>query len=159
MRNVKWAGTQTSMEWPYCSFFYCGVKLIPAGGPTVDESTITEKMAAVDFPSNALRSKIFNKSNGCLLKDRRKAGGDLFILLKFLIILFGVGFFLSFLKLSAGKGLDDCLSSLFSNFQLTLPMHSGEMYMTPFFCLDVLFGRFRTVPGLNFDMCIIPTRE
>ena len=110
-------------------------------------------MAAVDFPSNALRSKIFNKSNGCLLKDRRKAGGDLFILLKFLIILFGVGFFL---KLSAGKGLDDLLSSLFSNFQLTLPMHSGEMYMPPFFCTC---GRFRTVPGLNFDMCIIPTRE
>ena len=35
-------------------------------------STITEKMAAVNFPSNALRSKIFKKANGCLLKDRRK---------------------------------------------------------------------------------------
>ena len=35
----------------------------------------TEKMAAVRFPSNALRSKIFKKANGCLLKDKRKAGG------------------------------------------------------------------------------------
>ena len=24
MRNAKCAGTQTSMEWPYCSFLYCG---------------------------------------------------------------------------------------------------------------------------------------
>ena len=39
------------------------------------ESTITEKMAAVHFPSNALRSKIFKKANECLLKDKRKAGG------------------------------------------------------------------------------------
>ena len=39
------------------------------------ESTITEKMAAVHFPSNALRSKIFKKANRCLWKDRRKAGG------------------------------------------------------------------------------------
>ena len=23
MRNAKCAGTQTSMEWPYCSFLYC----------------------------------------------------------------------------------------------------------------------------------------
>ena len=35
-------------------------------------STITEKMGAVHFPGNALRSKIFNKANGCFLKDRRK---------------------------------------------------------------------------------------
>ena len=35
-------------------------------------STITEKMGAVHFPGNALRSKIFKKANGCLLKDRRK---------------------------------------------------------------------------------------
>ena len=39
------------------------------------ESTITQKMAAVYFPSNALRSKIFQKANRCLLKGRRKAGG------------------------------------------------------------------------------------
>ena len=32
-------------------------------------------MAAVHFPSNALRSKIFKKASGCLLKDRPKAGG------------------------------------------------------------------------------------
>ena len=32
-------------------------------------------MAAVGFPSNALRSKILKKANGCVLKDRRKAGG------------------------------------------------------------------------------------
>ena len=38
------------------------------------QSTITEKMAAVHFSSNALRSKIFEKANGCLLKDRRRAG-------------------------------------------------------------------------------------
>ena len=36
------------------------------------KSTITEKMAAVHFPSNALRSKIFRKN---LLKDKRKKGG------------------------------------------------------------------------------------
>ena len=41
-------------------------------------STITEKMAAVHFPSNALRSNIFRKANGCLLKDRRKAAGRFF---------------------------------------------------------------------------------
>ena len=28
MRNVKCAGTQTSMEWPYCSFLYCVETLI-----------------------------------------------------------------------------------------------------------------------------------
>ena len=28
-----------------------------------------------DTPSNALRSQIFKKANGCLLKDTRKAGG------------------------------------------------------------------------------------
>ena len=39
------------------------------------KSTITEKMAAVHFPANALLSKIFKKANGRLLKDRRKAGG------------------------------------------------------------------------------------
>ena len=39
------------------------------------QSTITEKMAAVHFPSNAFRSKIFREANGCVLKDRRKAGG------------------------------------------------------------------------------------
>ena len=32
-------------------------------------------MAAVHFLSNALRPKIFKKANGCVLKDRRKAGG------------------------------------------------------------------------------------
>ena len=37
------------------------------------KSTITEKMAAVHFPGNALRSKVFKKANGCLLKDKRKA--------------------------------------------------------------------------------------
>ena len=37
------------------------------------QSMITEKMTAVHFPSNALRSKIFKEANGCLLKDRRKA--------------------------------------------------------------------------------------
>ena len=42
------------------------------------ESTITEKMAAVHFPSNALRSKIFRKANECLLKDKRKTGGRFF---------------------------------------------------------------------------------
>ena len=36
---------------------------------------ITEKMAAVHFPGNALRSKIFKKANNCLLNDGRKAGG------------------------------------------------------------------------------------
>ena len=40
------------------------------------KSTITEKMAAVHFPSNALRSKIFKKANGCLLKERHKAGSS-----------------------------------------------------------------------------------
>ena len=37
------------------------------------QSMITEKMVAVHFPSNALRSKTFTKANGCLLKDRRMA--------------------------------------------------------------------------------------
>ena len=32
-------------------------------------------MAAVHFPSNVLRSKIFKKANECLLKDKRNAGG------------------------------------------------------------------------------------
>ena len=36
---------------------------------------VTEKMAAVHFLCNALRSKIFKKANGCLLKHRRKAVG------------------------------------------------------------------------------------
>ena len=39
------------------------------------QSTVTQKMAAAHFPSNALRSKIFEKANGCLLKDRCKARG------------------------------------------------------------------------------------
>ena len=43
---------------------------------TMPKSTMTEKMAAVHFPSNALRSKILKKANGCLLKDRRKAEGQ-----------------------------------------------------------------------------------
>ena len=34
-----------------------------------DQSTITEKIAAAHFPSNALRSKIFKKANGCFLKE------------------------------------------------------------------------------------------
>ena len=41
----------------------------------IDQSTITEKMAAVHFPSNALRSKIFKKANRCLLKYRHGARG------------------------------------------------------------------------------------
>ena len=32
-------------------------------------------MAAVHFPTNALRSKIFEKANECAVKDRHKAGG------------------------------------------------------------------------------------
>ena len=32
-------------------------------------------MADVYFPSNALQFKVFKKANGCLLKDRREAGG------------------------------------------------------------------------------------
>ena len=43
--------------------------------PTLLPLTITEKMATVHFPSNALRSKIFMKAKGCPLKDRRKTGG------------------------------------------------------------------------------------
>ena len=39
------------------------------------QSTITEKMVVVHFPGNALRSKIFKKANGCLLKGRYTAGG------------------------------------------------------------------------------------
>ena len=38
------------------------------------QSTITEKMAAVHFPSNALRFKILKKANGCRLKDKCKTG-------------------------------------------------------------------------------------
>ena len=38
------------------------------------QSAIKEKIAAVHFLSNALRSKIFKKAYGCLLKDRRKGG-------------------------------------------------------------------------------------
>ena len=49
--------------------FYAGF------GPIEIQSTITEKMTAIHFPSNALRSKIFEKVNGCLLKDRHKTGG------------------------------------------------------------------------------------
>ena len=32
-------------------------------------------MAAVHFPSNALRSKIFKTANECFFEDRRKTGG------------------------------------------------------------------------------------
>ena len=32
------------------------------------QTKITEKVAAEHFPSNALRSKIFKKANGCLLE-------------------------------------------------------------------------------------------
>ena len=39
------------------------------------KSTVTEKMAAVHFPCNALRSKIFKEANGYLLKDKRKKRG------------------------------------------------------------------------------------
>ena len=42
------------------------------------QSTITEKMAAVHFPSNALRPKIYKKANGCLLKDECKRSICLF---------------------------------------------------------------------------------
>ena len=34
-----------------------------------------EKIEAVHFPGESLRSKIFKKMNGCLLKDTRKTGG------------------------------------------------------------------------------------
>ena len=37
---------------------------------------IKEKMLAVHFPKNALWFKISTKANGCVLKDRRKAGGQ-----------------------------------------------------------------------------------
>ena len=50
------------------SCLWCHAEFIP-------QSKITEKMAAVHFPSNALRSKISKKANGSLLKDRHKAGG------------------------------------------------------------------------------------
>ena len=44
--------------------------------------TITEKIAAVYFASDALRSKIYKKANGYLLKDIDvKQEVDLFILL------------------------------------------------------------------------------
>ena len=51
----------------YCNMgafvFYVGF------GPIQIQSTMTIKtMTAVHFPSNALRSKIFEKVNGCLLK-------------------------------------------------------------------------------------------
>ena len=49
--------------------------ILPYPFKTVKQSMITENMAAVHFPSNALRSKIFMKPNGCLVKDRRTAGG------------------------------------------------------------------------------------
>ena len=79
------------------------------------QSMITKKMAAVHFPSNAFRSKIFKKVNGCLLKDRRKAGGR----------------FVYSAKISHHY-IGDLVSSLFSNFQLTLAMHPGKVYMPPF---------------------------
>ena len=52
----------------FLSSLWCYAEFIP-------QSTITENMAAVHFPSNALRSKIFKKANGSLLKDRHKTGG------------------------------------------------------------------------------------
>ena len=45
------------------------------GLKNASQSTITEKTAAVHFTRNALRSKIFKRANGCLLKNRRKTGG------------------------------------------------------------------------------------
>ena len=68
-------------------------------------------MAAVHFPVNALRFIIFKKANGSVLKDRRKA----------------VSRFVYSAKILSSLG--DLVSSLFSNFQLTLAMHSGKMYV------------------------------
>ena len=68
-------------------------------------------MAAVHFPSNALQFKIFKKANGSVLKDRRKAVSRFVYSAKILSL------------------LGDLVSSLFSNFQLTLAMHPGKMYM------------------------------
>ena len=75
------------------------------------QSTITEKIAVVHFPGNALRFKIFKEANRCLLKDRLRQEVDLFILIKYF------------------SSLGDLVSSLFSNFQLKLAMHLGKMYM------------------------------
>ena len=61
-----------------CSHFY--VAVLHAWS-----TIITEKMAVVQFPSNALRSKIFMKANGCKRMDVRQEI-DLFILLQYLII-------------------------------------------------------------------------
>ena len=71
-------------------------------------------MAAVHFPNNALLSKIFKKANGCLLKNRREAGGR----------------FVYSAKICHHC---DLVSSLFSDFQLTLAMHPGKIYMPPSF--------------------------
>ena len=61
---------------------------------TLEGYTITENMAAVQFPSNALRSKIFKKPNGCLLKDALRQEVDLFIPRKFLIIIWSCVIFM-----------------------------------------------------------------
>ena len=69
-----------------------------------------EKIAAVHFPGNALRSKILKKTTDVFGKtDVRQV--YLFILIKSLII------------------IGDLVSSLFSCFQLTLAMHPGKIYM------------------------------
>ena len=88
------------------------------------KSTITEKMATVHFLSNALRAKILKKANGCLLKDRRKAGSR----------------FVYSAKISHHWAI---LCHLFSNLKLTLGMHPGKMLMPPSFpyswisCFDI----------------------
>ena len=73
------------------------------------QSTITEKMAAVHIPCNALRSKMFKKANGWLSKGR----------------------FVYSAKIPHHyMGL---VPSLFSSFQLTLAMHRGKILMPPSF--------------------------
>ena len=43
MRSAKCAGTQTSNEWPYCSFLYCGqgLKSVPRYSIDHEERWIT----------------------------------------------------------------------------------------------------------------------
>ena len=53
----------------------CTGRPVRPRSPTPLPLTITEKMATLHFPSNALRSKSFMKAKECFLKDRRKAGG------------------------------------------------------------------------------------
>ena len=95
------------------SSLYCNIGAFvfyAAFGPIQIQSTITEKMTAVHFPSNALRSKIFESkwmSFESLTQGRRS------------ICSFCQNF------LSSG----DLVSSLFSNFKLTLAMHPGKTYM------------------------------